>query len=94
MRQGHGRALPPAGCVEKGREKFPGRGTNTPRTVDRFLAVRGATVVGALLAFLFVVVFNVTPFTGNLRLAVGGLLIMGFLPGPDALLRHTLLQAL
>ena len=83
---GVGRRLTPAGYVDKVRDKFTVLGTNTPQTVDRFLAVRVATVVGALLSFLFVIVLNVTPFTGNLRLAVGGLLVLGFLLGPDAVL--------
>ena len=81
-----GRRFTPAGYVEKVRDKFTVLGTNNPQTVDRFLAVRVATVVGAVLAFLFVIVFNVTPFSGNLRLAVGGLLVMGFVLGPDAIL--------
>ena len=85
---GLGRRFTPVGYVEKVRAKFVLLGTASPQTVDRFLAVRVATVLGAVLAFLFVIVFNITPFTGNLRLAVGGLVILGCLLGPDAVLNR------
>jgi len=85
---GLGRRFTPAGYVEKVRQKFVLLGTASTQTVDRFLAIRVATVIGAALAFLFVIVINLTPFTGNLRLAFGGLIILGCLLGPDAILNR------
>ncbi|MFM7068488.1 MAG: type II secretion system F family protein [Actinomycetes bacterium] len=85
---GLGRRFTPAGYVDKVRAKFMLLGTGTTQTVDRFLAIRVVTVIAAALVFLFVIVFNITPLTGNLRLAFGGLLILACLLGPDAVLNR------
>jgi tight adherence protein C len=76
------------GYVDKVREKFVHMGQNDPTAVDRFLALRAATVVGAFAVFLCVFVLNLTPFTGNMRLAVGGLLMAVLLVGPDSVINR------
>jgi tight adherence protein C len=63
-------------------------GRNDPSAVDRFLALRAATVVGAFLVFVFVFVVNVTPFTGKMQFAVGGLLMAVLLIGPDSVINR------
>ena len=83
-----GRRLTPVGYVEKVRQKFVHMGNTSPQAVDRFLAIRVATVVGAGLSFFFVFVVNVTGLTGKLQLAVGALLIMAMLIGPDSMLNR------
>ena len=85
---GIGRRLTPVGYVEKVRQKFIHMGNPNPQAVDRFLALRVATVVGAVLVFLLVFVVNITPFTGNLRLGVGALLILVLVLGPDSVLNR------
>jgi len=85
---GIGRRLTPVGYVEKVRQKFVHMGNNSPQAVDRFLAIRVATVVGAVLVFLVVFVFNLTGLTGNIKLAVGALLMLLLLIGPDSVLNR------
>lgn len=85
---GLGRRFTPVGYIDKVRQKFVHMGNTDTNAVDRFLALRAATVVAAVLVFLFVFVINLTPFTGNLRLAVGGLLLAVLLVGPDSVLNR------
>ena len=85
---GLGRRFTPVGYVDKVRDKFVHMGNTSPQAVDRFLALRAATVAGAVLAFLAVFVFNVTGLTGNLKLAVGVLSILVLLLGPDSILNR------
>ena len=85
---GVGRRLTPVGYVEKVRQKFVHMGNPSPQAVDRFLALRVATVVGAVLVFLVVFVLNLTPLTGNIRLAVGVLVILLLLIGPDSVINR------
>jgi tight adherence protein C len=85
---GVGRRLTPVGYVEKVRQKFVHMGNASPQAVDRFLAVRVATVVGAVLVFLLVFVVNITGLTGNMRLAVGVLLMLVLLIGPDSVINR------
>jgi tight adherence protein C len=85
---GVGRRLTPVGYVEKVRQKFVHMGNASPQAVDRFLAVRVATVVGAVLVFFLVFVVNITGLTGNMRLAVGALLILVLLIGPDSVINR------
>jgi tight adherence protein C len=85
---GLGRRFTPVGYVDKVREKFVHMGQNDPTAVDRFLALRVATVVGAVVIFLCVFVLNLTPFTGTMRLAVGGLLMAVLLIGPDSVINR------
>lgn len=85
---GLGRRLTPTGYVDKVRLKFVHMGNPSPQAVDRFLALRVVTVVASVLTFLFVFVINITPFTGKMQLAVGGLLIAVFMIGPDSVLNR------
>lgn len=85
---GLGRRFTPVGYIDKVRQKFVHMGNTDTNAVDRFLALRAATVVAAVLVFFFVFVINLTPFTGNLRLAVGGLLLAVLLVGPDSVLNR------
>lgn len=85
---GLGRRFTPVGYVDKVREKFVHMGQNDPTAVDRFLALRAGTVVGAVVVFLCVFVLNLTPFTGTMRLAVGGLLMAVLLIGPDSVINR------
>jgi len=85
---GLGRRFTPVGYIDKVRQKFIHMGQNDPNTVDRFLALRAGTVGGAVLVFILVFIVNITPFTGNLRLAVGGLLMAVLLIGPDSVINR------
>ena len=85
---GLGRRFTPIGYVDKVRDKFVHMGNPSPTAVDRFLAVRAATVAGAVAVFLTVFVLNLTPLTGNVKLAVGGLLILALLLGPDSIINR------
>ena len=85
---GLGRRFTPVGYVDKVREKFVHMGQNDPTAVDRFLALRAATVVGAVVVFVCVFILNLTPFTGTMRLAVGGLLMAVLLIGPDSVINR------
>ena len=85
---GIGKRLTPTGYVDKVRQKFVHMGNPSPQAVDRFLALRVVTVVAAFLVFVFVFVINLTPLTGKLQIAVGGLLMAVFLIGPDSVLNR------
>lgn len=85
---GLGRRFTPVGYVDKVRQKFSYMGQGDPAAVDRFLAMRAVTVFGALLVFVFVFVVNVTPFTGKMQFAVGGLLMAVLLIGPDSVINR------
>jgi tight adherence protein C len=83
-----GRRLTPVGYVEKVRQKFVHMGNTSPQAVDRFLAIRVATVVGAGFVFFFVFVVNITGLTGKMQLAAGTLLMLLLLIGPDSVLNR------
>jgi tight adherence protein C len=85
---GLGRRFTPVGYVDKVRDKFVHMGNTSPQAVDRFLALRAGTVAGAAVVFLVVFVFNLTGLTGNLKLGVGALLILGLLLGPDSIINR------
>ncbi len=85
---GLGRRFTPVGYIDKVRLKFVHMGQNDPTAVDRFLALRAGTVVGAFLVFIFVFVINITPFSGKMQLAVGGLLMALLLIGPDSVINR------
>ncbi len=85
---GLGRRFTPVGYVDKVRDKFIHMGNPSPTAVDRFLAIRAATVAGAVAVFLFVFVLNLSPLTGNLKLGVGVLLILALLLGPDSIINR------
>lgn len=85
---GLGRRFTPVGYIDKVRQKFVHMGQNDPSAVDRFLALRAGTVVGAVLVFIFVFIINITPFSGKMQLAVGGLLMAVLLIGPDSVINR------
>ncbi|MEI2699219.1 MAG: type II secretion system F family protein [Microthrixaceae bacterium] len=85
---GIGRKLTPTGYIEKVRRKFVHMGQNDPSAVDRYLALRAATVAAAIVVFVVVFVLNLTPLTGTLRLAFGGLLIVALVIGPDSVINR------
>lgn len=85
---GLGRRFTPVGYIDKVRQKFVHMGQSDPTAVDRFLALRAGTVVGAFLVFVFVFVINITPFSGKMQIAVGGLLIALLLIGPDSVINR------
>ncbi len=85
---GLGQRFTPVGYVEKVRQKFVHMGNPDPTAVDRFLALRVATVVGAILTFFFVFIVNITPLSGTMRLAAGGLVMALFLVGPDSVINR------
>jgi tight adherence protein C len=85
---GMGRRLTPVGYIDKVRDKFVHMGQSDPQAVDRFLALRAGTVVAAVLVFLGVFVLNVTSLAGTSRIAVGGLLMVALLIGPDSVLNR------
>lgn len=83
-----GRRLTPVGYVEKVRQKFVYMGNSNPQAVDRFLAIRVVTVVGAALTFILVFIAGVGPFEGKMRLAVGVLLVGLLVIGPDSVINR------
>ena len=76
----------PVGYVDTVRQKFIHAGEASPDAVDRFLAVRVATVVAIPLWFVFVLAF--VPVEGMLRIAMLGLGGVGLLLGPDAVINR------
>lgn len=85
---GLGRRVTPVGYLDKVRRKFIHMGTADPAALERFLAVRAGTLVGAVVVFIAVIVVNVTPFSGRMQFAVGGLGIAALLLGPDSVINR------
>jgi tight adherence protein C len=85
---GVGRRFTPVGYVEKVRQKFIHMGNPDPAAVDRFLALRVATVVGAVAVFVAVFIVGALPFDGMMRIGAGGLLIALLLIGPDSVINR------
>jgi len=83
-----GRRFTPTGYVEKVRQKFVYTGDAAAEAVDRFLAVRVVTAVGAVVAFLAFFVLGLVPLQGKSNLAAGGLVMFALLVGPDASLNR------
>ena len=85
---GLGRRFTPVGYVEKVKQKLVYAGMPDQSAVDRFLGVRVVTVALAVLSFLLLFVFNLLGLSGNLRLAVPGLLVLVLVLGPDSWLNR------
>lgn len=85
---GVGRRLTPIGYVEKVRQKFVYMGNPNPQAIDRFLAVRVVTIVAAAMTFILMFIAKLGPFEGKLRLAVGALLIVALIIGPDSVINR------
>jgi len=84
-----GRRMTPVGYVEKVRQKFVYAGITDSNAIDRFLAIRVVTVIGAALVFVFVFMFNVLGLTGAGRIAIPGLLAAVLILGPDSWVNKT-----
>jgi tight adherence protein C len=85
---GLGKRLTPAGYVEKIRLRFVMAGMPDQALIDRFMAIRVATVVAAVVAFLALFVLNLLGLSGILRLAAPGFVIMALVLGPDSWLNR------
>lgn len=85
---GLGRRFTPVGYVEKIKQKLVYAGLSEQSAVDRFLGIRVVTVCLAGLTFILLFVFNLLGLSGNLRLAVPGLLILVLALGPDSWLNR------
>ena len=83
---GLGRRFTPVGYVENTRKKLTASGRYSPDALDRFLAIRVATIVAIPVWFILVYVF--LPLEGRASLAVFGLLALFSLLGPDAILNR------
>jgi len=79
-----GRRFTPTGYVDKVRQKFVYTGDASGDAVDRFLAVRVVTAVAAAVVFVLFFILHLAPFEGTANLAVGALLMLVLLIGPDA----------
>ena len=80
------RAITPAGYVERARKKLAIMGHATPSDVDRFVAVRMATVAGAPL--LLLVGYGILGVRGKVGLLLLGMGALALLLGPDAILNR------
>jgi tight adherence protein C len=83
---GLGRRLTPIGYVDGIRRKLTLAGQFSPDTLDRFLAIRVATL--ALIPVWALLCFVLLPLSGGSRLAIFGLLTLGSILGPDAVLNR------
>jgi tight adherence protein C len=83
---GLGRRLTPVGYVDGIRRKLTLAGNFTPETLDRFLAMRVVSL--ALIPVWAILAFVVVPLGGSTKLAVFGLLALGSVLGPDAILNR------
>ena len=81
-----GQRFTPVGYVDGIRQKFVFAGQADADTVDRFLAIRVATV--AMIPVAFILAFFVLPLSGMMPIAVFGLLGLALLLGPDAILNR------
>jgi tight adherence protein C len=83
-----GRRYTPVGYVEGVRHKFTLAGNGNADAVDRFLAIRVATVIGIPVGLWFWMIFNPLGFTGITQLGAAGFTAMACLLGPDAILNR------
>lgn len=83
---GLGRRFTPGDYAAKSAEKLTHAGMGSPDNVDRFLAVRVATL--ALIPVAFFVSFFVLPLEGRLPLAVFLFLVALLVLGPDAVVNR------
>jgi tight adherence protein C len=83
---GLGRRFTPAGYVEGVRQKLVAAGQGDQDSLDRFLAIRVLTAVGAPVAAL--VVWFLSPLGGLGQLMLTGLVAFAFFAGPDAILNR------
>jgi tight adherence protein C len=83
-----GRRFTPVGYVEGVRHKFTLSGRGSADDIDRFLAIRVATVVAIPVGLWFWMIYNPLGFTGITQLGAAGFTAMALLMGPDAILNR------
>jgi tight adherence protein C len=83
-----GRRYTPVGYVDGVRHKFVLAGQGSAEAIDRFLAIRVATVVGIPIAFWLFMIWNPLALTGITQLGAFGLFALALLLGPDAKLNR------
>src|SRR5688572_11446674 len=83
---GLGQRFTPVGYVDGIRQKFVYAGKGNADTVERFLAIRVATV--AMIPVAFILAFFVLPLSGIMPLATFGLFGIALVLGPDAILNR------
>jgi tight adherence protein C len=83
-----GRRFTPIGYVEGIRHKFVLAGKGDADSIDRFLAIRVATVAGIPVALWFWFIYNPLGYTGMSQMACTGLFVLALLLGPDAILNR------
>jgi tight adherence protein C len=86
-----GRRFTPVGYVDSTRKKITLSGAGTsPEALDRFLAIRVATV--AAIPALFFLIFFVSPFSGKMAFGMFGLFALALALGPDAILNRKIAE--
>jgi tight adherence protein C len=83
-----GRRFTPIGYVEGIRHKFVLAGKGDADSIDRFLAIRVATVAGIPVALWFWFIYNPLGYTGMAQMACAGLFVLVLLLGPDAIINR------
>jgi tight adherence protein C len=83
-----GRRYTPVGYVDGVRHKFVLAGQGTTDAVDRFLAIRVATVVAVPVLFWVMMILNPLGMGGMMKPLSFGLLALALLLGPDAMLNR------
>jgi tight adherence protein C len=83
-----GRRYTPVGYVDGVRHKFVLSGRGNADSIDKFLAIRVATVVGIPLTFWLFMIWNPLALTGMSKLAAFAFSAMALLMGPDAILNR------
>ncbi|MGE3620158.1 MAG: type II secretion system F family protein [Acidimicrobiia bacterium] len=81
-----GRRLTPGGYTDQIRAKLVAAGIGGAEAVDRFLAVRVLTIAGALPAGFLA--YRLSPLSGTSAVAVGFLVALLLVLGPDAVLNR------
>jgi tight adherence protein C len=82
------RRFTPVGYIDGVRRRFVLAGNTDPEIVDRFLAIRVATVAAIPVSFWFFMIFNPLGQKGMLQLITFGLVVMSLFLGPDAILNR------
>ncbi len=85
---GLGRRFTPIGYVDGVRRKFVLSGRPSSQMIDRFLAIRVVTVVGAPVGIWVFYFWNPIGLQGNTQLAVTVLVVLVLIVGPDAQLNR------
>jgi len=83
-----GRRFTPTGYVDKVRAKFVYTGDASAEAVDRFLAIRVVTAIGAVVSLIVFFVLDVVPLDGIANTMAGALMAFALLAGPDASLNR------